>query len=258
MKKSLLTLAVFALPIFAGMSNVHAESRPIDKNARLKMGANASFNQYAYAQDNDVTFMPQAFYDNNRVYIEGAEAGMYGYKDAQNEWRLTLGYDSRQFNPEDATKAPLKGLDEREWSVMAGSSYMRITPYGGFKVQAETDALGRNKGTGVKLAHLSKFKLLDDKVTVYPELGLQWFDDKYNNYYFGVSQQESTKSGVAKYQADSSVSPYLNVSASYAITPKWSAFISQNVEWLSDEQKDSPLVEDNINSKTKIGFNYQF
>jgi outer membrane protein len=202
--------------------------------------------------------MPQAFYDNNRFYIEGSEAGYYPYKDAQNEWRLTASYDSRSFDPDDASTAALKGLDERKWSAMVGTSYMRITPYGGFKAQLETDALGRSDGTSAKVAHLSRFKAMDDKITIYPELGLQWYNDKYNNYYFGVSEQESLRTGIKTYNADSSITPYINVSASYAISPRWSAFISQHLEYLSDEQKDSPLVDNRVDSKTKIGFNYQF
>lgn len=235
-----------------------AQSLPIDANARLQIGANASFNQYAYDQDNAVTVLPQAFYDNNRWYIEGAEAGVYGYKDATNQWRGTLSYDSRSFSAKDANNPALRRLDDRDWSVMAGTSYMKITPYGGFKGQIETDVLGRSKGTSLKLAHLSKFKLMDNKVTLYPELGVHWYDDKYNNYYFGVSKAEANRTGLATYHADSGISPYLNLTASYAFNPQWSGFISQHVEYLSDEQKNSPLVDNRVDSKTKIGFNYQF
>jgi outer membrane protein len=241
-----------------GVSLSHAQSLPIDNNARLKLGANASINHYGYDKDNDITLMPQAFYDNNRLYIEGSEAGVYGYKDANNEWRLTASYDGRAFDPNDSDHAAIKHLDERKWSALIGSSYMRITPYGGFKVQAETDALGRSDGTTAKIAHLSKFKAMDNKLTVYPELGLQWYNDKYNDYYFGVSQQEAARSGVSRYQADSSVNPYFNISASYNFTPRWSGFVSQHLEYLSDTQKDSPLVDSRIDSKTKVGFNYQF
>lgn len=236
----------------------HAESMPIDKQARFKVGANVSFNQYAYNQDNDITVMPQAFYDNNRVYIEGAEAGAYVYKDAHNEWRATLGYDSRAFDPKSAGDPALQGLDEREWSALAGTSFMKITPYGGFKAQVETDVLGRHNGTGAKLAHLSRFKLMDEKLTVYPELGVQWYNDNYNNYYYGISPTESARTGLAAYQADSSINPYVNVSASYNFTPRWSGFVSQHLEYLSDAQYDSPLVDDRLDSKTKLGFNYQF
>lgn len=241
-----------------GAISVHAASMPTDPNASLKIGLNASANAYAYNQDDEVTIMPQAFYDNNRAYIEGAEAGFYGYKDAKNQWRATLGYDSRSFTAEDATTPAVRLLDDRDWSVMAGTSYMRITPYGGFKGQVATDVLGRSEGTAVSLSHLSKFNLLDNKMTLYPELGLTWYNDKYNDYYFGVSEKESLRSGLARYQADAGVSPYFNISANYAFTPHWSGFISQHLEWLSDEQTDSPLVDDDIDSKTKIGFNYQF
>lgn len=232
-----------------------AERLPIDSNARLKIGANASFNSYGYNMDSDITVMPHAFYDNNRLYIEGNEAGAYVYKDAKNEWRATVGYDSRSFDPKNAP-APLKALEERQWSAMVGTSYMRVTPYGGFKAQVETDALNRSDGTAIKLSHLSKFT--HNKWTVYPEVGVQWFDDKYNNYYYGVSQKESLKSGVPAYKADAGVSPFALVSASYAFSPKWSGFISQSAEWLSSEQKDSPMVDNGTTLKTKVGFNYQF
>lgn len=253
-----LTATCLVLTSLMGAAVTHAASMPIDPNARPKLGLNASMNQYAYDVDNDVTVMPQAFYDNNRVYIEGNEAGFYSYKDASNEWRLTASYDSRSFDPADANKAALKQLDERKWSALVGTSYMRITPYGGFKVQAETDALGRSDGTTAKIAHLSRFKAMDDKVTIYPELGLQWYNDNYNNYYFGVSEQESSRAGIKAYNADSSINPYLNLSASYTISPRWSAFVSQHLEYLSDTQKDSPLVDNRVDSKTKIGVNYQF
>lgn len=244
------------LPFFVSIA--HAERLPVNPDAKLKIGANVSFNQSAYHQDNQVVIMPQAFYDNNLVYIEGSEAGVYAYKDAKNEWRATLGYESRHFDPKESPVSQLQGLDKRQWSAMLGSSYMRITPYGGFKIQAETDILNRNDGTIVKLAHLSRFKLMDNKVTIYPELGLQWHNKAYNQYYYGVSQVESNRTGTPVYQADSSVHPYFQISGSYQIKPNLSIFANQYLEYLSDKQKQSPLVDDRLESRTKIGFNYQF
>lgn len=239
-------------------SGVSAKSLPVNPDAKLRIGANASFNQSAYHQNNKVVVMPQAFYDNNLLYIEGAEAGVYAYKDNKNEWRITLGYDSRNFDPKESDISALKGLDKRKWSAMAGSSYMKITPYGGFKIQAESDVLGRHNGTMVKLSHLSRFKLMDDKVTIYPELGIQWNNQHYNQYYYGVSQTESNRTSVKPYQPDNSVNPYLQISGSYQISPHWSIFANQYLEYLSDEQRQSPLIDKKLASKTKIGFNYKF
>lgn len=266
MKKHVLA-AVVGMCAFASSSAFSASlwqqpfwqnSLPINHEARLKMGVNASFNQYAYAQDGDITVLPQAFYDNNRVYIEGAEAGVYGLKDGTNEWRVSLGYDSRSFDAGEANTEALRELNDRDASVMVGTSYMRITPYGGFKGQIETDVMGNSDGTTVKVAHLSKLKYADDKVTVYPEVGLLWADDKYNKYYYGVDAAESARSGIGQYTPNSSINPYLNISASYDINSHFSAFVSQYLEYMSDEQRNSPLVDSRIDSKTKVGFNYQF
>lgn len=244
------------LPLFTGVA--FAESLPVNPDAKLRIGANVSLNQYTYHQDTATIIMPQAFYDNNRVYIEGSEAGVYPYKDDKNEWRITLGYEGRHFDPKESDINALKGVDERKWSAMVGSSYMKITPYGGFKVHAETDALGRNKGSTLKLAHLSRFKLMDDKVTIYPEIGLQWNNQNYNEYYYGVSQTESNRTGITVYQPNDSIHPYFQISGSYQINPHWSVFANQYLEYLSDEQKQSPLVDKRLESRTKIGFNYKF
>lgn len=258
----------FGIGIFLamiGVANAHAEGwlnrdnmLPVDDNARLSVGLNASYNQLGYDKDSTVTVLPQAFYDNNRVYLEGSEAGVYAYKDAANEWRVSLAYDGRSFDPDDANNDALRKLDQRKWSALAGTSYMRITPYGGLKAQVETDILGRSKGTRIKLSHLSRFRLLDERLTVYPEIGLLWGSEDYNQYYYGVSQKEAARSGLPAYDADSSVRPFANISASYRINARWRVFISEGLERMSDAQKDSPLVDGSWDSRTRIGFNYQF
>lgn len=45
-----------------------------------------------------------------------------------------LGYDSRSFDAGEACTKPCASND-RDASVTIGTSYMRITPYGGFKGQ---------------------------------------------------------------------------------------------------------------------------
>ena len=249
----------------AGITAANAEgwlnresSLPVDTNARLSVGLNAAYNQSSYDKDQNVTVLPQAFYDNNRVYLEGSEAGVYAYKDHANEWRVSVAYDGRSFDPDDADKAALRGLDKRKWSALAGTSYMRITPYGGLKAQIEADILGRSKGTRVKLSHLSRFRLMDARLTVYPEIGLLWGSDDYNQYYYGISQPEAARTGLPAYTADSSVRPFVNVSASYRVNPRWSVFVSEGLERMSDAQKDSPMVDGSWDSRSRIGFNYQF
>lgn len=53
----------------------HAQSLPVDPDARLSLGVNVGYTASAYKADNTVGFAPQGFYDNNRWYIEGGELG---------------------------------------------------------------------------------------------------------------------------------------------------------------------------------------
>ncbi len=252
MRKNIL---IIFLAIFSTLP-AYAKSLPINPDAKLKIGLNATYNSLAYDVDNTIAVMPQAFYDNNRLYIEGSEAGVYAYKDKKHEWRATVGYEGRSFDPADATSNALKQLDKRKWSANIGTSYMYITPYGGFKAHIETDALNRNDGTTLKLSHLSKFT--HEQWTIYPEFGVIWSDDNYNNYYYGISEQDNQKTGLTRHDMTDNVNPFFRVAINYAINQHWNIFFSQYLEYLTDEQKNSPLVNSSINSKSRIGFNYQF
>lgn len=239
------------------LATVSPEGRlAVNEDARLSVGVNVTHHSKAHANDDDFTIMPQAFYDNNRWYIEGAEAGYYPYKDNKNHLRVGVSYDGRDFDPSDATQDSLKSLDKRDWSALAHASYMHITPYGGLKAKITTDALNRHNGQTITLSHLSKFT--KDKVTIYPEFGVTWQSKKYNQYYYGVSAEESARSGVESYQADSGFVPFVTATASYQLNDHLSVFGNQRVEWLSSTQKNSPMTDGALDSKTRLGVNYKF
>lgn len=249
--KSVMALALLPL------ASVSPDSQlPIDKDARLTLGVSATYNATAYKADNNISYFPVGSFDNNHLYIEGAEAGFYPYKDSNDQVRIGLSYDGREFRPDDADDAVMKNLDKRDWSVLAHASYMHITPYGGFKIKAATDVLSRHDGQTVSLSHLSKFN--KDKLTIYPEIGAVWQSKDYNQYYYGVPADESTRTGIVQYDAKSGVMPFVAATATYKINDHFSVFGNQRVEWLSSTQKDSPLTDGSVDSKTRFGVNYTF
>ncbi|OOR92099.1 hypothetical protein B0181_02135 [Moraxella caviae] len=236
----------------------HAQNLPTDDNARLRLGAVASFKSGGYDTDNNVGAAPLFLYDNNRVYLEGSEGGVYAYKDNENWLRAGLGFDGRSFDPDDAKTSQLQGMDKRKASANAYVSYMRITPVGGFEVKAATDILDRSGGQSVSLAHRSKFDFMNGDLTVYPKAGVTWYSDDYNQYYYGVSADEAARTGVSVYQADAGFSPFVSASAFYQINDRVSLFGNQKFEWLSSEQKRSPLTDSSVESSTNLGLLYQF
>lgn len=219
----------------------------------LSIGANYSvdFQPYKGKRTYQST-LPTAFFDNDKVYLEGDEAGVYLLNDDKNELRLNVAYDGNSYDPSGA----LSGLDRRKWSVMAGGSYMRITPYGGFKAQVGTDVLSRSKGTVATASYVAEIK--KDKWSFYPELGLQWNDAKYNQYYYGVSDTESQRTGIGAYKPNSSINPFLGISTNYDFSKHWSAFGTLDVDFLSKEQTNSPMIARHTDINPSIGIKYKF
>jgi outer membrane protein len=254
----LATLTATALFSVAGMANAAPfNNLPADQDAELSVGLNVMVVSSAYDTDDsvEVRVLPGIFYDNNKFYARGAQAGAYLINDGVNQLSAYAQLAGNEFDPDDAN-GNLSGLDKRKASAAVGLTYQRRTPIGGFRGQIATDVLGRNDGNFGRLTYLAKIS--KDKLTVYPSIGIEWNDEDYNDYYYGVSNAESTRTGVAAYAPYQSFSPYINVSANYDINDKWAGFASQSLSYLSDEQYDSPMVDSRTESRTTLGLLYKF
>lgn len=79
-----------------------------------------------------------------------------------------------------------------------------------------------------------------------------------NQYYYGVSAQESARSGFNQYSHGDGWAPYLELSAGYQINQSWSARAVGRYTRLSDEMKDSPIVDSNHSILMSAGVSYRF
>lgn len=220
----------------------------------LELGLSVGYVADGTKADNGVSVLPYAFYDNERFYIEGGEAGVYAYKDKHHHARLGLGYDGRSFNPSDAKDIHLNQLNKRKSHVTAQASYMLITPVGGIRAKLAQN-LG-NDGMAVSLAHVSRFKV--NKAILYPSAGITWHNKEYNRYHYGINEQEAQKSGLGIYTPNDSISPFVSLTALYDVNDKIGIMGNQRLEWLGDSQKASPLTDGKLYSTTRIGVHYKF
>lgn len=245
--------ALFLVALLPMMSNAGFTSDD------LTVGVLANFTASEYASDDKLSAFPLVLYDDDRLYFEGSEAGVYALKNQHHWVRVGLSYEGRSFDPDDAKTQALKGLNKRKGSVSVHASYTYINPkFGGIELKATTDVLDNSDGQTLSLAHRSRFKFYQDTLTIYPKFGLTWYSDDYNNYYYDISPQEAERTGVNGYTAKSGVSPFVAVSARYQFTPKVGLFANQRLEWLSSTQKNSPMVDDNTRLTTSLGLTYDF
>ncbi|MES1964144.1 MipA/OmpV family protein [Psychrobacter sp. AH5] len=253
-------LAVLATTMLLGAaSSANAapfKNLPADQDAQLSVGVNALYVNSAYdLDDNEIRVLPGVFYDNNRFYARGASAGVYAINDGTNQLSAYAQLAGNSFDPDDANGA-LQGLNERKISAAAGITYLRRTPVGGFRAQVATDVLDHSGGSSARLTYLAR--ITKDKLTVYPSIGFEYYDDEYNEYYYGVTAEESAKTGVAAYKANSSLNPYINVSANYDFNERWAGFFNQSLSYLPNEQYDSPMVDSRTEATTTLGLLYKF
>ncbi|WP_193778049.1 MipA/OmpV family protein [Psychrobacter sp. FDAARGOS_221] len=226
-----------------------------EDNSQLSVGVSAMYVNNAYDADNKVRVLPSIYYDNGQVYLKGIQLGGYLYDDDTSKVTAFIQPGGNKFDPDDANGA-LRGLDKRKVSGMAGVGYQRRVSYALVSAQLATDVLSNSKGTTAKLSVGTRLPL--GKVMVMPSIGVEWVNDNYNEYYYGVSEKESAQTGVRNYKPGSSINPYINVSANYKINQDWSLFLGQAVSYLPDEQYDSPMVDDRVSYRTTLGVSYDF
>ncbi|WP_367109468.1 MipA/OmpV family protein [uncultured Psychrobacter sp.] len=254
----LLLTVLTTTALLGTVSLTHAapfKNLPADQDAQLSVGVNVLYANNAYDTDEDVRVLPGVFYDNNRIYARGAQAGVYLINDGTNQLSAYAQLAGSEFDPDDAEGA-LQGLDKRKSSAAAGLTYLRRTPIGGFRLQAATDILDRSGGNIARLTYLAR--ITKGNLTVYPSIGFEYHDEDYNEYYYGVSDEESADTGVEAYSSNASLNPYINVSANYDFNENWAGFFNQSLSYLPNEQYDSPMVDSRTDSTTTLGLLYKF
>lgn len=233
-----------------------ATTQPVLAKDGIKVGINAVYSDKGFSNyDNQISVLPSLFYDNNKIYARGNSLGYNLIKDSQSELSLFTQYSGANFNPDQATGS-FHDLDKRTPSMLTGISYIKITPFGGLRSQLATDISGNSKGTVAKLTYLAKIK--KNNLTLYPSAGIQWQDNKYNDYYYGVNDSESKRTGIKNYSASDSFHPYISLMGMYDLENNWGLFMNQNLSYNPDELYNSPKVDNHASFTSTLGITYQF
>lgn len=204
----------------------------------------------------DFTVHPLIHYDSDRFYFQGDGAGIYFLK--TDEHRLSLGaqYDWSSFKPKDSKDWQMKMLKKRKSSVMVNLDYTYVTPYGELNAEFNVDVLRKSKGITLDLGYTKMIEVGD--VTFVPNVGVTWYSSRYNNYYYGISEGEAQRSGLAHYKSKSGVNPYAELNVIYKPAKQWELLMTGRYEHLSSQVKNSPMVNKKGSSLFKVGVSYLF
>ncbi|MEE3661495.1 MipA/OmpV family protein [Brenneria sp. g21c3] len=249
MNKSQILLSSALVSALAALPTAYAA------DVSLGLGAAGATSVYR-GDDNAVYPLPMLNYESENVYFRGLGGGYYLWNDGENKLSLSAYYLPLGLKPSDNDDERMRQLDKRRGTLMAGAAYRHIADWGEIRTILSGDTLDYSNGFLWDTAYLYRFTAGD--LTVVPGFGVTWFSENMNRYYYGVSRGESARSGFGRYQPGDGWSPYVELSANYQINPSWSAWAVGRYTRLSDEVKESPIVDSSYSAAMSVGVSYRF
>ena len=201
---------------------------------------------------------PVIFYDNGIVYIRWSRAGIYflGNKTDDYAWGFSLTAQPRPNGYAPTDSASLTGLDEKYSSLEAGLAFSATIGDAYMETMLLTDVLDRYDSWLAKTEigydiELGKFKF-------YPSVIFIYQSSKFINYYYGVTQKESTTSAYNEYTANDGLQVGIQTYIKYPFTNELSALVNVRADKLSLQATKSPIVEDNYIYSGLVSLIYTF
>ena len=223
----------------------------------LTLGAGVGVVEHPYKDyDADVYPVPVINYESDNFWFRGLGGGYYLWNDKADKLSITAYWSPLYFKPGDSDDRRLRELDKRKSTMMAGLSYIHNTEYGFLRTTLAGDTLDNSNGIVWDLAWL--YRYTNGALTLTPGIGVQWNSENQNEYYYGVSRKESSRSGLRSYDPESGWNPDLEISANYNFLGDWSVYGTARYTRLSDEVTDSPMVDKSWTGLISTGITYKF
>jgi outer membrane protein len=250
----LLCCACIFMPPFSASA---ADPPPDPAQEELSIGISGNVSTTPY-KNYDTQWMPWPVinYEGKHAYVRGFNAGVKIINLPFLEFSAYLGYDDTRFDSADTSNKALRLLKDRNPSAIAGLETRLLSPYGMLHVSGAGDILGQSNGLSGSVGYMLPLEY--GPVEFIPAAGVHWSDDKYNDYYYGISANEARKSGLDEYKGEFGFSPYLGLTLDYSITDKWGIFCQGELVFLNNAIRNSPMVGKDRTQSLTLGTTYNF
>jgi MipA family protein len=200
---------------------------------------------------------PVIFYDNALVYARWTRFGIYfmGEKKEEYSWGLSLTVQPRPYGYTASDSDFLKGMDERKNSFEGGIALSVKKEKLFFEFMLLSDMLYKHKAYIFKGELGYEYSFGD--LTLYPGLSLYYQSSDFNNYYYGVKQNE-VNAQRAFYTPKDGYGFALHSYIQYPLTKQFSLFGHMKMEQLSSQAKASPLTDDTTITSGLLSLIYTF
>ncbi|WP_115720353.1 MipA/OmpV family protein [Gallaecimonas mangrovi] len=207
--------------------------------------------------DKQSLVIPVLGYEGKHFYLRGPSAGYYLVKNKAFSLAAGLQLGPSRLDPDKSDDNRMKQLDDRRYSILGGLRATIRTPLGGFEGVVATDVSGRHDGQYAEFNY--KYPIIrTDSFRLVPGIGVAYYSSKYADYYYGVSADESRKSGFDEYHPGSSTNTFVNVGFNWTLNKSWMLLGSARYTWLDSSLSDSPIVNQDYSTSAYLGVVYRF
>jgi len=209
-------------------------------------------------ENSDPIIVPAAMYEGERIIWRGPslQYKLTGFEQDEPSLRVSLELAPNELEVE---SSELSGIEDRDFSLLAGFRYIYPTQFGRFSAVFQTDATNKHNGQRGAI-NFQRVLFQDDNRQWVITAGAQveYLSGNYADYYFGVSATEAAASNFTEYQVDDIWQGGLTLGGYYQFNKNWRAIIQTRYLKLADEVTDSPIIDDNHTINGIVGITYQF
>lgn len=230
--RPLLFSAAIGLPLIT-----HAADRSPGVQAGITAGATSG----AYAHyDVKPLVVPAISWQGQRFFASPGSLGMYLYKGQGLRLSAALTPYTLRFKTDDVNDPQLRRLHSRQMSAMAGINGEYSADWGIVEAGVMREITGHGGGFESRL-HYS-YPIQAGRFTWVPRVGVVHSSARLLDYYYGISDEEALRSGLAAYRPGSTTSPSLQIAVSMPLGTQWRATGVVANQWFGDAVKDSPMA----------------
>lgn len=249
MKKTLCGLSILSIITLGTEQFALAEPTSLG----LGMGwANSPYKNYS---DNYYP-IPHIDYDNGLFFIDDLSAGVYAYNTDNQSVSIGARYLSNEFKPHNSDNHQLRQLNSRHSTLLAEIEYSIVTNWGVVSSSIGADVLNESDSVLANADYTIPY--IQGNLIIAPSIGINWANSKHNDYYYGVSHKESSRSKLRYFNADSSLTPYAEIAAQYSLTKNIATFGGIHIDKLTGDAASSPMVDNSAITSVYMGLSYNF
>ncbi|MBI2239425.1 MAG: MipA/OmpV family protein [Magnetospirillum gryphiswaldense] len=236
------------------------------KDWNIRLGAGAIYQpEYEGSDEYKIAPLPMVLISyRDLVFLRGPMLGanVFTWTGAGPNDKLQVGPLVRyQFGRDEDDSDDLRGMGDVDAAVELGGFVTYSTGPWSAGLTLFRDVSNSHDGLTAKLSAGNRLPLAP-KLMLRSEIATTWADDNYNEAFFGVSAQQSARSGLARYQAQGGFKDAgITFDLDYSLTEHWGMTGRLGYKRLLGDAADAPLVADRGSAdqlSTGLFFSYKF